>query len=67
MTAKAPAAAERRLLNYGFAAAYLGISIRAMKDLGGPGGQILQVKIGHRVLFDVRDLDAYIERLKRSA
>lgn len=73
MTTKAQAQAkalppiERRLFGYAHAAAYLGISERAMKDLGGPNGQILQVKIGHRTLFDREDLDAYIERIKRQA
>ncbi len=67
MTANTLPQIERRLLNYKLAATYLGISERAMKDLGGPGGQILQVKIGHRVLFDKTDLDAYIDHIKRSA
>lgn len=67
MSTRALPQVERRLLNYKAAAAYLGISERAMKELGGPGGQILQVKIGHRVLFDKVDLDAYIEQIKRSA
>ena len=58
---------ERRLLSYKAAATYLGISERAMKELGGPNGQILQVKIGHRVLFDRSDLDGYIDALKKSA
>lgn len=67
MTAKAPAQLERRLLNYERAAAYLGISVRAMKDLGGPNGKILQVKIGARVLFDRDDLDEYVEKIKRAS
>lgn len=67
MTRPAPADAERRLLNYERAAAYLGISLRAMKNLGGPKGPILRVEIGDRVLFDKADLDRYIEKLKRSA
>lgn len=67
MTRQLPADAERRLLNYERAAAYLGISVRSMKNLGGPKGQIVQVKIGERVLFDKADLDGYIEKLKRSA
>lgn len=67
MTRPLPQDAERRLLNYDRAAAYLGISLRAMKDIGGPRGQILQVKIGERVLFDKADLDAYIERVKRAS
>lgn len=66
---------ERRLLSYKLAAAYLGISERAMKEIGGPGSsgkvkdrdKIQQVKIGHRVLFDRSDLDAYIERIKKAS
>ena len=58
---------ERRLLDYARAAAYLGIGVTRMKGLGGPGGSIPQVKIGHRVLFDRVDLDDYIERKKRGA
>lgn len=64
---KIPADAERRLLDYTRSAAYLGISLRGMKELGGPNGQIRQVPIGARVLFDKADLDAYIERLKRAS
>lgn len=67
MTKPTPPDAERRLLDYGRAAAYLSISLRAMKELGGPNGQILRVEIGGRVLFDKVDLDAYIERIKREA
>lgn len=67
MTRPLPQDAERRLLNYERAAAYLGISVRQMKTLGGPKGQIGRVEIGERVLFDKADLDRYIERLKRSA
>lgn len=63
---KAPADAERRLLDYGRAAAYLGISLRAMKELKATDA-VRYVPIGHRVLFDRADLDAYIERIKRSA
>lgn len=62
-----PINAERRLLDYSRAAAYLGISLRRMKDIGGPQGEILQVKIGHRVLFDRADLDRYIDKLKRAS
>ena len=59
--------AERRLLDYDYLAAYLGVSKRTAKELGGPNGKIPQVKIGHRVLFDRADVDAYVERIKRSA
>lgn len=57
---------ERRLLNYKRSAAYLGISERAVKELASLG-KIPKTPIGHRVLFDVRDLDAFIDRAKASA
>lgn len=63
---KTPADAERRLLDYNRSAAYLGISLRGMKQLAADN-KILKVEVGHRVLFDKVDLDAYIDRLKRSA
>lgn len=58
---------ERRLLSYKGAATYLGISERAMKEIGGPNGKIAQVKIGHRVLFDRSDLDAYVDKIKKAS
>lgn len=58
--------AERRLLSYGHAAEYLGISLRGMKELASDG-KIRKVQIGHRVLFDRSDLDAYVERAKRAS
>lgn len=64
---KTPTDAERRLLDYTRSAAYLGISLRSMKTIGGPKGQIRQVAIGSRVLFDKADLDAYIDRVKRAS
>lgn len=67
MTRPLPQDAERRLLNYERAAAYLGISLRSMKELGGPNGKIRQVPIGSRVLFDKADLDQFIERTKRAS
>lgn len=63
---KIPADAERRLLDYTHLAAYLGISLRSAKQLAADG-HIRKVQIGHRVLFDREDVDAYIERIKRSA
>jgi excisionase family DNA binding protein len=54
---------ERRLLPYAGAAAYLGISLRAMKQLA-HDGEIQKVSIGSRVLFDRRDLDVLIDRFK---
>lgn len=64
---KTPADAERRLLDYTRSAAYLGVSLRSMKELGGPNGQIPRIEIGARILFDKVDLDAYIERMKRAS
>jgi excisionase family DNA binding protein len=67
MTTKpTPKDAERRLLDYTRSAAYLGISIRSMKQLAADG-QIRKVPIGHRVLFDRSDLDLYVERIKRAS
>jgi excisionase family DNA binding protein len=57
---------ERRLLPYKGAAAYLGISERAVKQLAADG-EIPKTPIGHRVLLDREDLDRFIERTKRSA
>lgn len=66
MTARTPADVERRMLDYARAAAYLGISVRAMKELA-KDGQVAKTPIGSRVLFDRADLDGFIERAKRGA
>lgn len=57
---------QRRLLNYDGLAAYLSISKRQAEQLAADG-EIPKTPIGSRVLFDVRDVDAYVERIKRSA
>ncbi len=57
---------ERRLLNYKQAATYLGVSERSMKQLAADG-EVRKVQIGHRVLFDVYDLDGFVERIKRQS
>ncbi|WP_067434152.1 helix-turn-helix domain-containing protein [Nocardioides jensenii] len=57
---------ERRLLPYKLAAAYLGISERSMKQLAAED-KVAKVPIGHRVLFDKADLDAFIERIKKAS
>lgn len=62
-----PAPIERRLFDYARAAAYLGISLRKMKEIGGPNGVIMRVEIGNKKLFDKVDLDAYVERLKAAS
>lgn len=57
---------ERRLLGYVLAAEYLGISKRQMEQLAREN-EVVKVQIGHRVLFDRADLDAYVDRLKAAA
>lgn len=66
MTPSPVADMERRLLSYKRAAAYLGISERAVKQLAADG-EIPKTPIGHRVLLDREDLNAYVERAKKSA
>lgn len=63
---KAAEGAERRLLDYTRLAAYLGISLRSAKQLAADG-EIRKVQIGHRVLFDKADVDAFIDRIKRAS
>jgi len=54
----------RRLLSVKEAASYLGVSVWTVRTLGW-NGEIPEVKIGRRRLFDRRDLDAFVERSKR--
>lgn len=54
---------QRRLLTYGQAAAYLGISKRQAEELA-KEEHITKVHIGASVRFDVRDLDRFIDDLK---
>lgn len=64
---KAPAAPiTRRLLDYAGLSTYLSVSRRQAEKLAADG-DIPKVQIGARVLFDVADIDAYVERIKRSA
>ena len=53
----------RRLLSVKEAAAYLSVSVWTVRGLGW-SGEIPEVKIGRRVLFDREDLDRFIERSK---
>ena len=57
---------ERRLFDYAHLATYLGIGITKAKEIVG-NGEIPKTRIAGRVLFDRADVDAYIERIKRSA
>ena len=52
-----------RSLPYDDAAAYLGVSVRTMKQLA-KVGEVPKLMIGSRVLFAREDLDAYVDRLK---
>ena len=57
---------ERRMFPRKAAAHYLGISLRSLDALAADG-QIAKTPIAGRVLYDRTDLDAYVERVKRSA
>jgi len=63
---KAPVALERRMFPAKEAAHYLGISVRSLAYLAA-AGQVPKTKLAGRVLYDRADLDAYVERVKRSA
>lgn len=55
----------RRLLNVKHAAEYLGgISLWTMRGLGW-SGQVPEVRVGRRVLYDRQDLDRFIEASKQ--
>lgn len=56
---------ERRLFPIPDGANYLGVSIRQFKYLLADG-EFAKVRIGARVLIDKKDLDAYVDRLKRA-
>jgi hypothetical protein len=62
----APAPIERRLFPRKDAAHYLGISLRALDQLGSDG-QIVKTPLCGKTLYDRADLDEFIERVKRSA
>ena len=53
-----------RLLGVKEAAAYLSVSPWTMRSLGW-NGEVPEVKIGRRTLFDREDLDGFIQRSKR--
>ena len=62
----APTDLTKRLFSVEGAAAYLSISKRSMTALLAKG-EVLKIRIGNRTLVDKADLDAYVERLKKSA
>lgn len=57
---------QRRLLDYPGLAAYLSISLRSAKQLA-HDGKIPKVLIGSRVLFDVDDVNVFVEKTKRAS
>ena len=54
---------EPRLIGVRAAAAYLGATIWAVRTLAWSGA-VPALKIGNRMLFEKRDIDAYIEKQK---
>ena len=59
---------DKRLLTVGEAAKYLSLAPRTLYNGCAPGSlnpfPVKSIRIGKSVRFDVRDLDAYINRLK---
>lgn len=58
--------AAPRYLDTGQAAAYLGMSPATLNKMRVSGEGPRYVKAGRRVIYDVRDLDAWMEERKRS-
>lgn len=58
----------RRLLSVQDAAVYLGLSSRTLYNGTGPGSKhpfpVKPKRIGKKVVFDIRDLDAFCDSLK---
>jgi excisionase family DNA binding protein len=54
---------QSRLLNVRAAAAYLSCTVWAVRNLVW-NRDVPSLKIGNRILFDRKDLDAFIERIK---
>ena len=55
----------RRYLNTQEAADYLGISPKTLSKMRGGGGGPRYSKAGRRVIYDIRDLDSWVEGRKR--
>jgi len=53
----------RRLLDYMQTASYLGVSTKAVRNLV-LAKELKCVRIGGRVMFDLRDLDTFIDEAK---
>lgn len=61
-----PATLAPRMLAAPAAAAYLGIGTFAMRHLHWDG-KVRGIFIGRKLLFDLRDLDKYVDQLKKAA
>ena len=61
-----PVVRERRLFPRVDAAFYLGISLRSLDQLK-KDGKIVPTELAGRTVYDRRDLDGYVERVKRGA
>lgn len=61
---KAPKGPAKRLYSVPEAACYLGRTVDGLREML-YAGKLPYVKDGRRVLLDVKDMDAYIERLKQ--
>jgi predicted DNA-binding transcriptional regulator AlpA len=62
-----PAKLKRRLLPVNEAAEYLGLAPKTLRNRLGPKAPdpfpVKPKKIGKKVLFDIRDLDAFVDSL----
>ena len=57
---------NKRLLNVKEAAAYLGVTVFFMRTLAWEK-RVTPLRLGQRMLFDVQDLDAFVDAQKKSA
>jgi excisionase family DNA binding protein len=57
----------KRLLTVGEAATYLSLSASTLNRLRVSGGGPRYAKLGGKILYDVRDLDQWIEDHKRAS
>jgi len=68
LSAPALVAAESpRLLTVQQAAAYLSVTVWYVRDQFIRGKRVPHVKLGRRHLFDRKDLDAFVESVKKEA
>lgn len=66
MTKKDVSGTPKRLLDYPALEQYLSLGRTSCYELVG-AGEIPKIKIGTRTLFDIRDVDSYIDRVKRAS